>query len=492
MNCRNLNEIENDEIYFVKKHFFIIEDLKKSNTYELSEIILKNYARELKLEFYFGEHDLIYDNLFYITDYWKSDFDLNSLKGKLLKLEFNRKHSSLEISNITFYRNSLKEEFPKQYKELVLFSIQNLNWFLQGLSKHVGITFDILEFLSNGSNIDYLNIYLLNKFLSYEELLKNLNLIELHEEFVVQNQSPFLWSKSLLQKIFSYNNDFFGDIDEEKECKLRNFLSLNNELINSEIFLFQNYQYFDWNIISASEKIVWSIDKIVILRDFLNWDILSSNPSLPWNKQLIEAFSEKWNWSKLSTNIGINWNPSLLNEFNQSKDWSYHKTNHFNLNDALININIEDWNWNNLSKKHDLPWSNQFIRKFSYKWDWSILCQNKSINWNNSILEENHRNIDWWSLSKNDGTFWTKEMVIQYYDELKLEELSRNSGLPWSREVFRLLKYDKDYKEIMTENPLLEEKIWHQIYDGYLSDDFIYDVIIQGVYLKSEEPDFSL
>lgn len=144
----SLKEIGNDVFYLIKEHFFEIVSVNLSTEAdEPFELLLKNDKRKLKINFYSGYPDLIYPVLYYSYFSQKPDLDPEILKGKTLKIDFKMIESNLEIENISFYKNRIKEEFPKQYRELVSFSKSNIDWFLQGLSKHFGLNRELFEFI---------------------------------------------------------------------------------------------------------------------------------------------------------------------------------------------------------------------------------------------------------------------------------------------------------------------------------------------------------
>lgn len=562
MNPKDLKECSNDEFFVIDRHFFEIDNIIIYDDYEKpSELHLKNFKRKIKIPFGFIEFDFIYDRLCYPFISQSPFFNFQNLIGKNLIIDFTHNDSGLTVDNINFYNNPLKDALPKAYKELVIFSINHLDWFLQGLSKHNGLNIDLLEYIKNGRNIDYNPIFLLNKSLSKEQLRQNKNRITTNEEFLAQNQSPTLWDKQIIELVFDIYEDplkSYG-IDHDKKLNLKRLLSENKELIKNDILLIRKKNYFDWDIISASGNINWDAKKILLLQDRLDWQLLSANPNLPWSKDLIESFSERWHWKSLSTNIGINWNTSLVNEFDQSREWNFYKINHANITESLIDNNIEEWDWDMLSQKWDLPWSENFIKKYRTRWEWTLLCLNKSIRWNLICVNENIKDIDWYALSENRGSFWEKETIILYYDYLNLQSLTRNPSLPWSKEMFDLIqdkgKRDKQYRLLkgeeyfsetidstnehkddceyyvdpdtdivflrddfsweptmeeyqaeqdreaytmfgdadscqedhIPENPLLNEEVWNKVYGDFLSEDFIYEVLIFGVRVGSIE-----
>lgn len=475
----------------LKTHYFEIESLAKDAD-RLSKLTLKNSECRLKINFYFGDYDFMYGNLIYGTEAQASDFDLSLWNGRILKIFLSERNLKIHINKIRFYNNFFKSAYPVKYAKLVSFALSHMNWFLQGLSKHVGIRKEVLSLLKKALNIDFEPIYLLNKFLTKEELFRNSNSIYLNI-FFAQNQSEFLWDKAVLDRIFQFDDeDFFYEPDEKTFLEIREKLSTNKELLKNEMLLIQCHQSFDWGIISSAKNIDWNIKNIQAFKDYLNWDILSGNNYLSWNKEIIEFFSPKWNWPNLATNAGIDWDVSLANEFGQSREWSWFRTNHSIIDGNMIEAHLDKWDWDMLSTKPDLPWSEDFINKFKTKWNWSLLCLNKNVPWNKKIIRDNYRDISWSNLQENTGNFWNHDILTFFNEELNLEVICKNTGLPWSVELFSLLdklarKKQQDLSILdnadtrQVENPLLQEEIWHKIFDGVISDDFIYEVIIKGL-----------
>ena len=43
-----------------------------------------------------------------------------------------------------------------------------------------------------------------------------------------------------------------------------------------------------------------------------DWELLSRSKALPWSLELIERFEDRWNWSKLSANEALPWSLELI------------------------------------------------------------------------------------------------------------------------------------------------------------------------------------
>lgn len=146
---------------------------------------------------------------------------------------------------------------------------------------------------------------------------------------------------------------------DEEELSLDPFMRKHEESMRVRTWELENTLTWEefyakskkpWDIISSSEKLPWTIERIEHHKFELSWDILSCNNSLPWNERLIRQFEDRWYWGSkegdglgLQFNFIIPWNASLLRDYRArllSYPLSYNTEIEWNI-DMLLEF--EDW-----------------------------------------------------------------------------------------------------------------------------------------------------
>ena len=103
------------------------------------------------------------------------------------------------------------------------------------------------------------------------------------------------------------------------KVKAVNFLSrvscLNEDLIK------KHEDNWEWEWLSTSDALPWSIELIKKFKLKWDWGTLSCNGSLPWTMELIEKCKSKWDWGKLSCNGSLPWSIELIAKFKDKWNW---------------------------------------------------------------------------------------------------------------------------------------------------------------------------
>lgn len=426
-----------------------------------------------------SENDQVFLDLITECKSTNKDFRINDILGKTIILETEKKEDTINILSLKLDHNCFHDDFSKQYDDIKIYSARYIKAFLQGASKNIGISMDIINLHIPANKKDWDNIYYLNKNLPKDYLLDYEDRSQMIDFCLAINESEIGEEQKLNILRFWYESS--GHLAEilaldpykanaspytENECsnylKLRKHISTNNSIIKNEKNLIDSSNLLDWDIISSSSLINWDSKFILKFIDKLNMDLLSLNPCLPWDEKFIKEFEGHWNWVNLSKNSGIVWNNKLMSLFRSRIDWPFYSANpYLPWNSDFIEKYLNKWDWKELSTNGGLPWSDNLIEKYVKFWDWDKLSVNNRILWDEGLLTKYKNEINWKILSNNNGSFWTREMIIKFSSKLDFKLLSHNTALPWTIELFRGIIDPPIFKRLRSE--LFDEGLLSEI-----------------------------
>lgn len=433
------------------KHFLKINKITQQG--QITELEMGNGHRFVTIKL--SENDQVFLDLVAECKSTNKDFSIEDILGKTIILETEKTEDTINLISLKLDDNCFLDDFSKEYDDIKIFSARNIKTFLQGASKNVGISMDIINLHIPANEKDWNNIYYLNKNLPKDYILDYEDRSQMIDFCLAVNESDIGEEKILNILRFWYESSgYLAEIlatdpykanagpSTEYECnnylKLRRHISSYNTIIKNEKNLTESPDLFDWDIISSSSLIKWDSKFLLKFIDKLNIDLISLNPFLPWDETLIKEFEEHWNWVNLSKNFGIMWNNILMSLFRSRIDWRFYSANpYLPWNSDLIEKYLNKWDWKELSINRGLPWSSNLIEKYLKFWDWDKISANKSIFWDEVLLTKYKNEINWTILSNNIGSFWTREMIIKFSSRLDFKLLSQNIALPWTIELFR-------------------------------------------------------
>lgn len=464
-----------DRFTGLRKHFLKINKITQRG--QITELNIGKGHRLVTIEL--SENEQVFSDLIAECKSTKKDFRIDDILGKTIILETEKIEDTINVISLKLDDNYFRDDFSKEYDDIKIYSARNIKAFLQGASKNVGISMDIINLLIPPNNEDWNDIYYLNKNLSKDYLQDYEDRSQMIDFCLAINESNIGEEKIL--NILRYWYESSGYLAEilatdpykanasrytENECnnylKLRRHISANNSIIKNEKNLIDSPNLLDWDIISSSSLINWDSKFILKFIDNLNMDLLSLNPFLPWDETLIKEFEGHWNWANLSKNIGIVWNNKLMSLFRSRLDWIFYSANSYlPWNSDFIEKYLNKWDWKELSVNKGLPWSTNLIEKYLKFWDWDKISTNSSIFWDEGLLTKYKNEINWKILSNNNGSFWTREMIIKFSSKLDFKLLSQNTALPWTIELFRGIIDPTFFKRLRSD--LFDEELLSEI-----------------------------
>ena len=259
--------------------------------------------------------------------------------------------NNLHWLNVTFNRNiNIDEDFIQDYLQFIPFANQELS----------------------GGSIEF------NERIAWSVELLNRYYSHWNWECLAQNQNvvtnPLILAAFMNEFAPHYleqNNGTESNADPYVQRLRERLRMVNLELENTltwEDFYTKPKKL--WKIVSSSEKLPWTIDRLEHHKFELSWDILSNNTSLPWSEQLIRRYEKRWYWGSnegdglgLQFNFEIPWNASLLRDYSDrilSYPLSYNTNVDWNI-DMLIEFE-NWWDFENLDSNSAL-WEKVFEGK---------------------------------------------------------------------------------------------------------------------------------
>ncbi len=317
--------------------------------------------------------------------------------------------------------------------------------------------------------------------------------------------------KELVLGDWRWKNLFAGQVS-------RNY-SLNEKLIE------KHKDKWDWEDLSGSKSLLWSLELIEKYEDKWKWWRLCKNNALPWSVELINKYidTNKWTSETLSRSEAFPWSMELIEKYKEKWDFWYLSVNiELPWSLELIEKYKHEWNWDWLSKNKALPWSLELIEKYEDKWDWNRLSENEAIPWSIELIEKYQDKWNWdgatdddddpynpitmgmsgnsslpWSiellakyadrwkwyyLSLNKSLLYSYDLIEKFEDRWEWKNLSKNKFLPWSLELIGKFKDKWDWKNL-TENisfPFIIEfgyKKCEWAWDGFRGNGWSLDLI---------------
>ncbi len=257
-------------------------------------------------------------------------------------------------------------------------------------------------------------------------------------------------------------------------------------------------EFFKWNweYISGSTKVDFSIQFLNTYADEINWNRLSQNSivnnlfnnrnkdlypnyveweetvlkyldafpnhwdfkslskinNITWNTTIISRYIQKWDWSILSSTksrlltkrIGktVELDQDKLNRFSEVVDWeSLSARDDVSIPQKLVEKYLEsNWDWTVLSRNIKLEIDNDFIVKFKEKdWDWKALSARKELKFNIEFINE-LVDKDWdWQLFSSEK--WIDNSILNEYPENNWNwgTISRNNNLVFDKNLLKIL-----------------------------------------------------
>jgi len=167
--------------------------------------------------------------------------------------------------------------------------------------------------------------------------------------------------------------------------KAWDFKLLTGRLLKDQL-LIENYlrllkdKDLDWNLLSATTSINFTLELIKEFEPYWNWRILSSNKKIEISSDLVAKLNF-WDFIELSKRKEISENPEWI--FSQSTkewDWNYiSSSSNYRLDFKFIERFSDKLNFSLLSANPSVKFTQQLLTMFSRKWNYNFLENNYSI-----------------------------------------------------------------------------------------------------------------
>ncbi len=367
-----------------------------------------------------------------------NSLDFNFLKANAIKLNWDLVSQNRQI----VWSKEIIEEFRDHLNWCYLIENDSINW------KNT----DLLS-LALGCD-DWRMVFSKSKLNWNKEDYYKLKIDERLHDYWIPIQTEFLeldidWS--VKEFIFEYDgfrescgpfidqryNSHTGEITEDKsyhsdfiyerylKCLDKVFEKFWKRNIYSEEVLINRISNFDYSICEGYIGHFYSRK---------NWEYLSKSLIIPWSVNLIKTFSPYWHWKKLLNNESICWTKRTIEEFAIYIDnftWEDDYYEHKKVNA-----------WNGLLLNPNLKIDLEYLTSSDFLFDWDLLALNEHFNFSSDVLEYIHdelcvlisheesshnakfRNSFFRNLSKNISVKWTYEILRKYKHLLEWNETS--------------------------------------------------------------------
>lgn len=209
------------------------------------------------------------------------------------------------------------------------------------------------------------------------------------------------------------------------------YIALSQPLDEEMVRKFEDV--WEWDSLSNSESICWSVNLIERFEERLNWRALSRNKMLAWSTKLIDGFAERWDWYALSGNPGIPWTAHLIATYQEQWDWCELSENTaVPFDEALLQRFADRWDWSTLSENPAIRPTPGLIARFREHWDWRALSDNSALLMSDELFELFEEFWDWGQLTARVDVTWSVALIDRYADKLHWRWLSQREDLPWS------------------------------------------------------------
>lgn len=249
-------------------------------------------------------------------------------------------------------------------------------------------------------------------------------------------------------------------------------LSRNETLPWSAELIATFTERWDWCALSGNAGIPWTSELIAAYADQWDWEEVSGNTALPFEEALLQRFVDRWEWYVLSENVAIRPTPTLIARFRAHWDWrSLSNNGALHMSDELFELFEDQWDWDQLTAREDITWSVAWIDRYAARVCWPWLSAREDLPWTVALIERFKDRWDWQSLAANAGLPWTKELFNAYADrwvieatEFGFDGLASNKGCPWTLELIERLQHRLNWKQLSA-NPGLPWSI--ELIDRY-------------------------
>lgn len=275
----------------------------------------------------------------------------------------------------------------------------------------------------------------------------------LDEELVRKFADVWEWDSLSNSTSVCWSVDLIKQFEERWEW---HGLSRNETLPWSAELIAAFAERWDWCALSGNHGIPWTSDLIAQYQEQWDWDELSENTAVPYNEALLQRFADRWAWYILSDNAAIRPTPELIERFRAHWAWRALSNNSaLHMSVELIELFEDCWDWDQLTARDDMTWSVTLIDRYAAKLHWRWLSQREDLPWSIALIERFRDRWDWQSLAANEGLPWTTELLDAYFDRWVIEApeygtggLAGNKACPWTLELIEQLQHRFNWKHL--------------------------------------------
>lgn len=214
------------------------------------------------------------------------------------------------------------------------------------------------------------------------------------------------------------------------------------------------FDYSDNICISESDRVIWSSELLMKLKDYFSWYMLSRNMNLPWSFELLIAFKDKWDFEGLSSNSAIRWTLDAIKEFKNELCFERLSSNtNVDWINAPYLYSSKKWNWNEISNNAGID------EVFVMKWQKNIILADsrEGSNWKDAYIgyvnSSNYRDKRYMkpklSLSTNEGLIWTDSLIQTFVNKLDFWAIALMGKID-SKLIMKYAGFFNESREIST------------------------------------------
>ena len=236
-----------DNFASLKRHFLKINKITQRG--QITEMDLGNGHRFITTEL--SENDRVFSELIEQCKSTNKDFKIDDIVGKTIILETEKTGDTINVISLKLDDNYFCDDFRKEYDDIKIYSAKNIKAFLQGASKNIGISMDIINLLISSNKEDWDDIYYLNKNLPKDYLhdwedksqmidfCLAINESDIGEEKILNILRFWYESSGYLAEIlatdpYKANAGRFTENECNNYLKLKRYISENSSIIKNE------------------------------------------------------------------------------------------------------------------------------------------------------------------------------------------------------------------------------------------------------------------
>ena len=240
------------------------------------------------------------------------------------------------------------------------------NWDWTALSQNTSIEFDI-KFIKDRS-IKPWDWQVLSK--RNDIVINNEFLFELVDKDwdwqIISTRQDIVFDEDCIRKLYDKPLDWF-------------VVSQNNSFIPNQTTLsFLKAQRLDWEAISQNAKLDTSV--LWDYKDILNWKLVTKNKIDCGDLQQLEKYQEYIDWQVVSASDNFVLSIDNLNRFKHLLQWRIiNQRSDLVINNKTLESFADVIDWNKASASRNIIFTEELIEQYRSKWNWQILKQNPSI-----------------------------------------------------------------------------------------------------------------